>query len=708
MMIHFIFRLAQLASTGYIPSSVYLRSSYRTKQYPTLSSAAAGSPNSTNVAAHIARQHHQIHSLQQHQQQAQMHHHPHRPQSTSSSNLDMVDAAGRSATLPSSPFRNKYESHLTQCDSPVGLYNCPQQRTSQAFSSMDDLDAMVQSAASGSMSSRRSSAAHMPPPPPMTAALSSHPKHQQQMQFPMVRLEAAAAASSGNVYPSLERSIVRGNAKPYKMANRELPALPTQQDDHLRKNSAPPRPPPVGIKPLKTATELARSMEDLDVLEAAGIRGRSKMNYREVGAMNGGDSVSLADAMLNKLNMAAHRQQQHQTHPHHLRNNEEYPPHLSPAAATATPVVAANHAGVASAPVPAGATANAVGSHNMLGIRPLETGGPYPTPLTSATLLPGQTYPEPAVATASIASLQDVFYNHHAHHQRQVSALSVAVASSSKQPTTVPSVVQGGREEGPPPPLYPKQYHHVVEQRRRSGLGEPLGGSASNGMPVPPRSIVSESPAVNRKVKPVMSTPPAPTTPTSSSSSSAAAPPLPPTPSSSVKRHNQLDESFENVPAIASSLEDSPTKPGAAANKFVPYRETTKPFEMADFYKYSTKYRKASASSLKDGVEGSGHESASNDSKRSSTASGGSSGHHSAAGLPAGPPEIPARANSNSNAPAASGPPPLKADLGEDFSSEMLAWYNKQKAVTPAGGSGSSGGGASTAPSDPNKPATLV
>ena len=617
----------------------------------------------------------------------------------------MVDAAGRSATLPSSPFRNKYESHLTQCDSPVGLYNCPQQRTSQAFSSMDDLDAMVQSAASGSMSSRRSSAAHMPPPPPMTAS-SSHLKHQQQMQFPMVRLEAAAAATSGggNVYPSLERSIVRGNGKPYKMANRELPALPTQQEEQFRKHSAPPRPPPVGIKPLKTATELARSMEDLDVLEAAGIRGRSKMNYREVGAMNGGDSVSLADAMLNKLNMAAHRQQQHQTHPHHLRNNEEYPPHLSPASSAATPV-GSNHAGVASAPVPssAGAAANPVGNHNMLGIRPLETGGPYPTPLTSATLLPGQTYPEPAVATASIASLQDVFYNHHAHshHQRQVSALSAAVASNSK-PMTSSGGGGGGEDSGPPPPLYPKQYHHVIEQRRRSGLGEPLG--SANGMPVPPRSIVSESPAVNRKVKPVMSTPPAPTTPTSSSSSSAA-PPLPPTPSSSVKRHNQLDESFENVPPIASSLEDSPAKnqqQSGAAAKFVPYRESTKPFEMADFYKYSTKYRKASASSLKDGVEGSGHESASNDSKRSSTASGGSSGHHSAAGVQLIPPEIPARANINSA--AATG----KADLGEDFSSEMLAWYNKQRVVTPAGGSGSSAGSASTAPSDPNKPATLV
>ena len=40
-------------------------------------------------------------------------------------------------------FRNKYEVPNIQVDSPVGLYNCPQQRTSQAFSSMDDLDAMA-------------------------------------------------------------------------------------------------------------------------------------------------------------------------------------------------------------------------------------------------------------------------------------------------------------------------------------------------------------------------------------------------------------------------------------------------------------------------------------------------------------------------------------------------------------------------------------
>ena len=40
-------------------------------------------------------------------------------------------------------YRNKYEVPNLQMDSPVGLYNIPQQRTSQAFSSMDDLDAMV-------------------------------------------------------------------------------------------------------------------------------------------------------------------------------------------------------------------------------------------------------------------------------------------------------------------------------------------------------------------------------------------------------------------------------------------------------------------------------------------------------------------------------------------------------------------------------------
>ena len=38
-----------------------------------------------------------------------------------------------------------------QIDSPVGLYNCPQQRTSQAFSSMDDLDAMAAASSTGGL-----------------------------------------------------------------------------------------------------------------------------------------------------------------------------------------------------------------------------------------------------------------------------------------------------------------------------------------------------------------------------------------------------------------------------------------------------------------------------------------------------------------------------------------------------------------------------
>ena len=42
--------------------------------------------------------------------------------------------------------------------------------------------------------------------------------------------------------------------------------------------------------------------------------------------------------------------------------------------------------------------------------------------------------------------------------------------------------------------------------------------------------------------------------------------------------------------------------------KFVPYVETTKPFEMSDFYKYSTKYKKS-----KNGSESSSTSSSNND-----------------------------------------------------------------------------------------------
>ena len=46
-----------------------------------------------------------------------------------------------------------------QVDSPVGLYNCPQQRTSQAFSSMDDLDAMT-TGQTGGLQASAGSATH--------------------------------------------------------------------------------------------------------------------------------------------------------------------------------------------------------------------------------------------------------------------------------------------------------------------------------------------------------------------------------------------------------------------------------------------------------------------------------------------------------------------------------------------------------------------
>jgi len=130
----------------------------------------------------------------------------------------------------------------------------------------------------------------------------------------------------------------------------------------------------------------------------------------------------------------------------------------------------------------------------------------------------------------------------------------------------------------------------------------------------------------------------------------------------------------------------------------MPYRETTKPFEMADFYKYSTKYRKAQSESS----------TSSNESPRNSTA--------------AHPPELPARP-SHPQSPAKGSlppppppppPPPVSVkklphppdsgqsdtdSVGEAFSSEMLAWYNTQQKSKANG---------STSSSSTNKPATLV
>lgn len=557
-------------------------------------------------------------------------------------------SGGRSATLPSSPFRNKYEGHLTQCDSPVGLYNCPQQRTSQAFSSLDDLDALTTAAMTQQKQPMPNPQQRMLPPKPGQYNANAQPYHPQ---FP-VRLEAAAAA---NNYPSLERSIRKQKpALPHynaAMANRELPALPSISSAAAASKAA-------------KNSELARSMEDLDSLEAAGIHGRSKMRYREV-VMNGPEPLMKS----NNMN-------------HHLRTTDEYPPHHSPGAAAST-----------------NARVVPTGSHNIIGIRPLETGGPYPTPHTNATLLPGQTYPEPsAKPLPSIASLQDVFYHH--QHTRSMSSANKKVETTFGLNDSVRTTEK--EESGTsnaPPPLLPKQYHKVVAERRRSGLDLPVQPA-----PVPPRSIVSESPAVNRKVKPVMATPPIP--------------PLPPTSS----YHHPLNESFENVPS--SSLTDSPSKSSttssiasssappippsipspaastssnAAPSKFVPYRESTKPFEMADFYKYSTKYRKSSASSLKSAehpaIATNGDCSGSNtDSPRSSTASGSGSSEVAVLRSPAKPNSGGKEEKENHG-----------LDLGDDFSNEMLAWYNsaqKQQQKPPPK--------KPTSNRDPGKPATLV
>ena len=105
-------RMAGGTLGGHIPSSVYLRSSYRAKQYPTLSTTRQQQPGP--VRGVWGQQ-------QQPDPRSPQHHHHH--------------------TLPT-PYKNRFEANAG-CDSPVGLYNCPQQRTSQAFSSLDDLDGLA-------------------------------------------------------------------------------------------------------------------------------------------------------------------------------------------------------------------------------------------------------------------------------------------------------------------------------------------------------------------------------------------------------------------------------------------------------------------------------------------------------------------------------------------------------------------------------------
>ena len=232
-----------------------------------------------------------------------------------------------------------------------------------------------------------------------------------------------------------------------------------------------------------------------------------------------------------------------------------------------------------------------------------------------------------------------------------------------------PSKKSEKSESPPPPPLYPKKYHDVVEQRRRSGLDRPTA-VAVPAIINPVNDTVQvplESPAVDRRSKPKM----------------------------------EEDSASVNGGVNANDGQSAPPM------KYVPYMETTKPFEMSDFYKYSTKYKKA---------VNNGSQSAESSSSQSSSSSNLDNNNK--------PPELPAK-----NSPAkGSGPPPLppppppkklsslnsesvSKDLGDAFSSEMLQWYKnsqQQQPVVNRKKSAATNNDTVSNSADSNKPATLV
>jgi hypothetical protein len=58
---------------------------------------------------------------------------------------------------------------------------------------------------------------------------------------------------------------------------------------------------------------------------------------------------------------------------------------------------------------------------------------------------------------------------------------------------------------------------------------------------------------------------------------------------------NQVPHSPPVLSPSAVSLESPKNLTVIEQGKCIPYREETKPFEMSDFYKYSTKFRQANA-----------------------------------------------------------------------------------------------------------------
>ena len=548
---------------GYIPSSVYLRSSYRAKQYPTLST---GGRHSHRVSHHDLGGHHGQHAA---------------------------------STLPS-PYRNKFELNAG-CDSPVGLYNCPQQRTSQAFSSLDDLDGLA------------------------------------GLTQPPVRRE-----SGHSHYPSLERS-ARKKTRPGMSSTVPAHALMSSLNN-------------INISPK------ARPVDQLEVLENAAARGANR-HKAAAAAMRGYEVQALDDLVYRTQNTT-------------LRNTEEYP-----------------------RPAPRPSYDEVDGSYPAL-----------PLPARRTTLLPGQTYPDMShvnhgdnmLSSPSGHQEHPNMFSPHKHphsspHLRHGQTLTVharkvettfglndsvhtnTVSDSHNRSPSIPPKKLDDRNE-PKPPLFPKQYY--LNQRT----------------PGPHNSFSSdtntESPAVPRKLKPHSG--------------------LPVSPPSSLP---SSDPSFDSVQVSTDSGLGSGAilSSASSAAAFLPYRETSKPFEMSDFYKYSTKFRKTSASSLKSDSDSQLPTFAdSSDSPRS-----GSVSQRSSTSRESVPPELPAKPSPSVGAggatvtavPAIARLKPInstnnngsKESLADSFSTEMLAWYNNHEQKSTVKGSGPVPGN-----NQGNKPATLV
>ena len=802
------------STSGYIPSSVYLRSSYRTKQYPTLSTIAPSGSTTRTLSIVGAGQAHADVGLP-----------------LSPVDLTLANARDRSATLPS-PYRNKYEVPNVQIDSPVGLYNCPQQRTSQAFSSMDDLDALATNhhnpihhlhpnyppqPMNSVMSSPTTSSPHRQGRGPSQAYLNHHLMNHRhilnQAQAVISHADAACSAAIISQQPSttslsfkansLERSSSNANSVASRQkkfisnmsnsaATRELPALPVSSSNQENAPST-----------TKMADASSRSMEDLDALEMLGVHGRSKMHYREIindnGTSNLTNGTTFDGLSASRISSASCSGMPSSSHSHNLPNTEEYPTHHSSTcnssggATTMTPSIShrSSVSSIASAAnlhghpgVPRGYAAISAAAHAVLdqshqhhshpqhaahqhGHHHRDAGGPYPAlSHRNSTLLPGQTYPEPSLAKPNHAmgTLQEVFYHREMRLAAAVAAnLSPPISSTdhtinhpraslpSNNTTSSRKDVlqsapppppkqnshqhkissQGGSsnlKEESPPPLFPKQYHQVVEQRRRSGLDRPTA-TAVPPKPTPPiagnNTDRDQSPAIDRKSKPsAVSNPGANSYSTCNvSTGNATENSQSQTSTSTLTSSITAGSSITSLQSLDNTLISQNSSSSDCANnnihgnqglqpKYVPYKETTKPFEMSDFYKYSTKFRKTSASSLPQSDSSGG---ADESSPRSSTASENS------------PPELPLRPNAlnsgksihnigvpqgpeNGNVKSQIPPPPppktaievkrssmssnssgstLAAtvvgsnsndanSLADAFSTEMLDWYNTQ------------------------------